>query len=583
MYKFSCLLILVLFSYVSFATGTSKLQTLLDEIWQYELSINPIQATRQGIHVYDDNLADISSKALSKQNIKFHVFIERLTNIDKIRLSRAEQISLLIQQRRLQNYIDQYHFNAHYMPLTSESSFHSSLAFLPRISRFKSLIDYQNYLSRLKQFPVYFDEQINWMRKGLQTGFVQPSVVLQGIEDTVKSFIHETAEISVFYAPFNNIKAVNIDTAQQKKLRHQASLVIIKGVFAAYQKFYDFLTNEYIPQSRTNIAAKSLPNGTSFYQNRSNFYTTTTMSVDDIHSLGMDEVKRIRGEMQTVVNQLKYKGSINQFIQYLRTDKKFYAQSADELIKQASFIAKKMDARLPQLFNYLPRTPYGIEVVPDNIAPKYTTGRYISPTRDDQPGYYWVNTFALDKRPLYALTALTLHEAVPGHHLQISLSREMKNLPEVRRFTYISAFGEGWGLYSEFLGKEVGMYDDPYDEFGRLSYEMWRACRLVVDTGMHVKGWSRQKAINYMLENTALSEHNVMTEVDRYISWPAQALSYKIGELTIKKLRKKAQDVLGDKFDLRAFHHAVLEHGSIPLSVLESNIQQFIQQEIIQH
>jgi uncharacterized protein (DUF885 family) len=238
-----------------------------------------------------------------------------------------------------------------------------------------------------------------------------------------------------------------------------------------------------------------------------------------------------------------------------------------------------MDAKLPQLFNYLPRTPYGVEPVPKSIAPKYTTGRYISPTKDNQPGYYWVNTYALDKRPLYALTALTLHEAVPGHHLQISLSREMQDLPEVRRYTYISAFGEGWGLYSEFLGKEVGMYNDPYDEFGRLSYEMWRACRLVVDTGMHIKGWSRQKAIDYMLENTALSEHNVTTEIDRYISWPAQALSYKIGELTIKKLRTQAEQSLGDNFNLRAFHHALLEHGSVPLSVLEENIQGFINQQ----
>ena len=366
---------------------------------------------------------------------------------------------------------------------------------------------------------------------------------------------------------------------KHKKLTKQATEIITNHVFAAYQKFYNFLVSEYVPSSKTNIAALSLPNGRAYYQNRSDFYTTTQMSVDEIHTLGLDEVNRIRGEMQTIINHLEYDGSISQFIEYLRTDKKFYAETAEELIQQASYIAKKMDAKLPQLFNYLPRTPYGVEAVPENIAPKYTTGRYISPTNNTQPGFYWVNTYALDKRPLYALTALTLHEAVPGHHLQISLSREMKELPEVRRFTYISAFGEGWGLYSEFLGKEVNMYDDPYDEFGRLSYEMWRACRLVVDTGMHIKGWSRQKAIDYMLLNTALSEHNVTTEIDRYISWPAQALSYKIGELTIKRLRKQAEEALAENFDLRAFHHAVLEHGSVPLSVLDANIQQFIKQQ----
>jgi len=579
MKKFCGLLILSLFSYVCSATVSVKLQPLLDEIWQYNLSISPIFATSQGVHDFDNKLADMSPDALKKQDSQFQDFLKKLSFIDETELNRNEQISLLIQQRNLQNNIDEYRFNAHYMPLTSESSFHSSLAFLPRSSRFKTLVDYQNYLERLEQFPTYFEQQINWMRKGIQTGFIQPKVVLQGFEDSVKGFIHDSPEDSVFYAPFHKLKTASIDSIHHQKLMEEANKIITNRVFSAYQKFFDFLITEYIPKGKTNIAAISLPNGAAYYQNQSDFYTTTQMSVDEIHTLGLGEVKRIRAEMQTVINQLKYDGNINQFIQYLRTDKKFYAQTADELIKQASYIAKKMDAKLPQLFNFLPRTPYGVEPVPENIAPKYTTGRYISPANDSQPGFYWVNTFALDKRPLYALTALTLHEAVPGHHLQISLSREMTELPDVRRYTYISAFGEGWGLYAEFLGKEVQMYDDPYDEFGRLSYEIWRACRLVVDTGMHIKGWSRQKSINYMLNNTALSEHNVTTEIDRYISWPAQALSYKIGELTIKRLRKQAEEALGANFDLREFHQAVLEHGSIPLSVLDENIQLFIQQQ----
>ena len=579
MKKFCGLLILSLFSYVCSATVSVKLQPLLDEIWQYNLSISPIFATSQGVHDFDNKLADMSPDALKKRDSQFQDFLIKLSFIDETELNRNEQISLLIQQRNLQNNIDEYRFNAHYMPLTSESSFHSSLAFLPRSSRFKTLVDYQNYLERLEQFPTYFEQQINWMRKGIQTGFIQPKVVLQGFEDSVKGFIHDSPEDSVFYAPFHKLKTASIDSIHHQKLMEEANKIITNRVFSAYQKFFDFLITEYIPKGKTNIAAISLPNGAAYYQNQSDFYTTTQMSVDEIHTLGLGEVKRIRAEMQTVINQLKYDGNINQFIQYLRTDKKFYAQTADELIKQASYIAKKMDAKLPQLFNFLPRTPYGVEPVPENIAPKYTTGRYISPANDSQPGFYWVNTFALDKRPLYALTALTLHEAVPGHHLQISLSREMTELPDVRRYTYISAFGEGWGLYAEFLGKEVQMYDDPYDEFGRLSYEMWRACRLVVDTGMHIKGWSRQKSINYMLNNTALSEHNVTTEIDRYISWPAQALSYKIGELTIKRLRKQAEEALGANFDLREFHQAVLEHGSIPLSVLDENIQLFIQQQ----
>lgn len=569
-------LLLSWFSSICFAAPSTELKALLDEIWQYELSVDPIKASQHGVHSFDHKLKDVSPQGLAKQNKQYQLFLKRLVQIDKTKLDRSEQISLLIQQRQLQNNIDKYAFNAHYMPLTAESGFHSRLAFLPQKSRFKSTQDYQNYLSRLQAFPEYFAQQIAWMKKGINTGFVQPKAVLKGFENSVKAFIHNTPQESIFYSPF---KKMTVDANQQKQLLKKAYDTIYTDVYGAYQSFYDFLVTEYIPKSKNDIAAKSLPNGTAYYQNRSDFYTTTEMTVDEIHQLGLHEVERIRNEMQTVIDQLDYQGDINQFIEYLRTDSQFYAQSAEELIKQASYIAKNMDAKLPQLFSTLPRTPYGVAPVPDSIAPKYTTGRYISPTRDDQPGYYWVNTYALDKRPLYALTALTLHEAVPGHHLQISLAREMQNVPKVRRFTYISAFGEGWGLYSEFLGKEVGMYADPYDEFGRLSYEMWRACRLVVDTGMHAKGWSRQKSIEFMLENTALSEHNVTTEVDRYISWPGQALSYKIGELTIKKLRQQAELALGSDFDLRAFHHAILEHGSVPLSVLEDNIQIFIKQK----
>lgn len=549
---------------------------LLEEIWQYEMMTDPVRATRYDIHDNDDKLSDISPQALAKEDEQFRLFLTELNSIVPSDLDRSEQITLLIQRQKLQNYIDQYHYHAHYMPINSESGFHSSLAFLPKSMRFKTLQDYQNYLARLGQFPEYFAEQISWMKKGIATGLVQPKAVLTGFEDSIQAFIKPTAEESAYYVPFTTLDNTSISAADKQALLKQAKKVITEQVFTAYQQFYDFFINEYLPNSKSSIAAQSWPNGRAYYQNRSDHYTTTTMSVEEIHSLGLSEVKRIRAEMQQIVDKLQFNGNINEFIEYLRTDPRFYAKTGEELLKQASFIAKKIDARLPQLFNLLPRRPYGVEPVPDNIAPKYTTGRYVGPTRDDQPGYYWVNTYALDKRPLYALTALTMHEAVPGHHLQISLAAEMQDLPKVRRYTYLSAFGEGWGLYSEFLGKEVGMYENPYDEFGRLSYEMWRACRLVVDTGMHIKEWSKQQAIDYMLENTALSEHNIRTEVDRYISWPAQALSYKIGELTIKRLRRQAEQALGDRFDIREFHHAVLEHGSIPLSVLEQNIQQFI-------
>jgi uncharacterized protein (DUF885 family) len=559
---------------------TTAFNVLLDDIWQYKLSMQPVSATGYGVHDYDAQLADMSPVGLAAQDQQYRVFLSRLSQLDSRELNRNAQITLQIQQYHLQNDIDQYTYHAHYMPLTSESGFHSELAFLPAAMRFKTLQDYQHYLQRLAQFPRYFTEQIYWMKQGMRAGIVQPKAVLMGFEDSIKAFIKASPQESDFYEPFTQLGGKRFSTAENQALQQHAAEVIENQVFPAYQQFYDFFVNEYLPNSKNAIAAQSWPNGRAYYQNRSNYYTTTNMPVGDIHQLGLSEVQRIRSEMQKVLDDLDYQGDINQFIAYLRTDPQFYAKTPHELLKQASFIAKKMDARLPQLFNLLPRIPYGVEPVPESIAPKYTTGRYIAPTRNDQAGYFWVNTYALDKRPLYALTALTLHEAVPGHHLQISLAAEMQDLPNIRRYGYLSAFGEGWGLYAEFLGKEVGMYADPYDEFGRLSYEMWRACRLVVDTGMHVKGWSRQQAIDYMLENTALSEHNVKTEVDRYISWPAQALSYKIGELSIKKLRFKAQDKLGERFDLRAFHDAVLAYGSIPLSVLETNIEDFIASQL---
>jgi uncharacterized protein (DUF885 family) len=574
------ILFITLCSLNTYATLTQNAEAdfnaLLEEIWQYELSVQPISATSYGRHDYDHLLPDMSPTGLAAEDKQYRLFLSRLAQLDSNELVRNSKITLQIQRYRLQNYIDQYAYHAHYLPLTSESGFHSSLAFLPASTQFKNLEDYQHYLQRLEQFPRYFAEQIYWMKQGITSGIVQPKVVLAGFEDSVKAFIHDSAQQSVFYQPFLQMNELNVSEVGKQNLRLDAEIAIKDKVFVAYQQFHDFLVDEYLPACKESIAAISWPQGQAYYQNRSNYYTTTSLSVNDIHQLGLDEVKRIRGDMQQVLTGLEYQGDINQFINYLRTEPRFYATSAEALIKQASYIAKKIDARLPQLFNTLPRIPYGVVPVPDAIAPKYTTGRYIAPTRNDQPGYFWVNTFALDKRPLYALTALTLHEAVPGHHLQISLAAEMQDLPKVRRYSYLSAFGEGWGLYAEFLGKEVGMYNDPYDEFGRLSYEMWRACRLVVDTGMHVKGWSRQQAIDYMLENTALSEHNVNTEVDRYISWPAQALSYKIGELTIKRLRQKAQDSLGERFDLRAFHDVVLAYGSIPLSVLETNIEHFI-------
>ena len=553
--------------------ASTQLQPLLNEIWQYELSISPGMAKSRG-QKPKRALSDISLAALDAQAIEFQRLLTALEKIDSTQLSDSENITLLMQTYRIQNYVDMHKFKEYRVPITSEYGFHSGLGRQASNTRIKNAEQLTSYMMLLNEMPGHFSQQIAYMQEGMQVGQVQPKAVLQGYEESVLAFIAETPDESPFYKAFADMP---------EELKTEETLLAAESAIAkvseSYQQFYDFLTNDYIPMAKRDISVQTWPDGEAFYQNRIKYYTTTDMTAQEIHQLGLSEVARIRAEMQTIVDELEFDGNINQFIEFLRTDPRFYAQTPEDLIITASYIAKKMDAQLPKLFKKLPRTPYGVAPVPESIAPKYTTGRYVSPSSDEQPGYYWVNTYALDKRPLYALPALTLHEAVPGHHLQISLAAEMTELPEVRRSTYISAFGEGWGLYSEYLGLEVGMYDDPYDNFGRLSYEMWRACRLVVDTGMHMFGWSRDKALNYMLENTALSEHNVRTEIDRYISWPAQALSYKIGEIKIKQLRAEAEERLGDKFDIRDFHDAVLAHGSVPLFVLEKNIKRFIEQE----
>jgi len=348
---------------------------------------------------------------------------------------------------------------------------------------------------------------------------------------------------------------------------------VMHGAVEGYREFLDFFDHEYSPNARTTLAAYDLPEGKKYYALQIREYTTLDLTPEKIHQIGLQEVDRIWNEMKAVIKDVGFQGDFPAFLHFLRTDPRFYAKTPEELLKDAAWIAKQMDGKLPSLFKTLPRLPYTVEPVPPDIAPKYTSGRYVgAPQGGTQPGIYWVNTYKLETRPLYDLEAMTFHEAVPGHHLQIALSRELKDLPNFRRYSYISAFGEGWGLYCEQLGKDAGFYKDPYSDFGRLSWDMWRACRLVVDTGIHAMGWTRQQAIDYLATHTALPIHECETEVDRYISWPAQALSYKLGELKILELRRRAEQTLGPKFDIREFHDVVLGSGAVPLDVLEHNV-----------
>jgi uncharacterized protein (DUF885 family) len=383
-------------------------------------------------------------------------------------------------------------------------------------------------------------------------------------------------EESRFYKPFREFPA-GVPEADRARLSAVGKDAVARGAIAGFRSLQEFMTKEYIPGARTTLGASSMPDGPALYAYLIRHFTTVDLTADAVHEIGLAEVKRIRAEMDAVIAKSGFTGDFPSFLKFLRSDPRFYARTPEELLQRAAWIAKRMDGKLPSLFGKLPRQPYGVEAVPDDIAPKYTGGRYVgAPLDSTKAGRYWVNTYALSSRPFYTQEALTLHEAVPGHHLQIALTKELTGLPKFRRYAYVDAFGEGWGLYSERLGIEAGFYTDPYSDFGRLTYEMWRACRLVVDTGIHAKGWSRQQAIDYLASNTALSIHEVTTETDRYIAWPGQALAYKMGELKIRELRKRAEDALGKRFDVRAFHDAVLANGTLTLPVLEARIDSFI-------
>ncbi len=568
MLTMTCLLV----SLAGCATGPiqkdpdQRFTQLAEQLWQAETALTASEP---------DRMPDMSPAALSARQQQRLNWQQQLQQVNVAQLSEQNQINHAILMYRLANDIDEYRFNAHLTPLTSESGFHTSVAMMLQRSALRQLADYENYLQKLATVPVYMQQQTDWMRQGLLTGITQPKAVLKGFEQSISSYITDDMTASVFYRPFLT-KPDSISDAKWQQLQDSAQQIIMQHINPAYQAYYDFMVQDYMPGARDTIAASALADGAAFYQNRLEHYTTLKLTPQQVHDTGLAEVKRIRGEMQAIIAQLGFAGSFADFIQFLRTDPQFYPQSEQELMRYAAWLSKQADAQLPRLFKTLPRTPYGVVPVPAEIAPKYTTGRYAGASRDDQAGFYWVNTYALNRRPLYEMPALTLHEAVPGHHLQISLAREQASLPDYRRSFYTSAFGEGWGLYAEYLGLEMGFYDDPYSNFGRLTYEMWRAARLVVDTGMHSMGWSRQQAIDFLAANTALSMHNVTTEIDRYISWPAQALSYKLGEITMRRLRADAEQQLADKFDIRRFHDVVLSNGSVPLAVLEQQVAAYI-------
>ena len=501
----------------------------------------------------------------------------RLHKIDVISLSETESISLELLKFQLQDAIDYFEFERYLNPLLSDSGFHTNFSFMVR--PFQNYEQVKTYLTKLNAIPSRVNQFLPLLREGLEKGVSQPSVIFNGYESSYNDHIVEDIEESYFYKPFNNLPKT-LTSTQKDSVLIAAKEAITTNVIPQFKVVKTFFEEEYFPKTRTSIGISETPNGNVYYQNRINYYTTSTQySADDIHSIGLKEVARIKTEMEKIISELNFQGSFSDFLNFLRTDPQFYATSPEQLLMIARDMAKRADEQLPRFFKTLPRKPYGVAPVPDAIAPKYTTGRYVGTSKNStDPGYYWVNTYDLPSRPLYVLPSLTVHEAVPGHHLQSSLNLELgDSIPQFRKDTYLSAYGEGWGLYCEFLAEEMGMYTTLYEQFGKLTYEMWRACRLVVDTGIHAKGWTREQVINYMTKNTALSIHEINTETDRYISWPGQALSYKIGEIKIRELRKKAEMELGSLFDIREFHEVVLEQGTVTLSILENRVNNYIE------
>lgn len=501
--------------------------------------------------------------------------LARLDSISGEDLSETEQISLELLTFSLQNRVDEYNYGMHLNPIQADQGFHLNLNY--RVKPILSYEDAKKYLNVLNDIPHFTEQNFAFLRAGLKKGISQPKVIFKGYESTYDEHIVTEYSQSNFYSPFEHLPEL-LTNKQKDSVLKAAKTAIEESVIPSFKKIKKFFEEEYIPNTRESLGVSETPNGQEFYQNRIDYYTTTKeYTANNIHRIGLVEVVRIKSQMEEIIKKVGFKGTFQDFLTFLRTDTQFYATTGDDLLKEARNIAKKIDAELPKYFITLPRTPYGVKKVPDAIAPKYTGGRYSGPSSDTQPGFYLVNTYKLDSRPLYTLPSLTAHEAVPGHHLQGSLNRELgDSIPDFRKNMYLSAYGEGWALYTEFLGDEMGIYTTPYEEFGKLTYEMWRACRLVVDTGIHAKGWTREEVVDFMLSNTALSEHEVNTETDRYIAWPGQAISYKMGEIKIRELRKKAEESLGPKFDIRKFHEVILEQGTVTLPILERRINTYI-------
>ena len=574
---FCCVLLCsVALSQTSENAADQKFYDLLAEEWENRMRESPLWATRTGDHRFNDQLPKISIADMDRRVATSRKFLASSEAIPNDGLSKKAKLDKQLFERQTKQGLESYKFKEFLIPITNRSGFHIDFPDTRLTSPLNTTTDYENFIARMRQFKTYAEQHMAMMREGIEQGLTLPAVVLQGYAEPIESQIVTDPEKSLLFEPFQEISK-NVPEAEHARLREESKTAIKDSVVPGYQAFLDFMREEYVPSCRGSVGASAMPNGRAYYRFCVKKFTTLPLTPEEVHNTGLAEVERIRGEMDEIRKRVKFDGDFPAFLDHLRTDKKYYAQSKEELLKETALVLKRMDGLLPELFKTLPRTPYGIREVPEYIAPQTTAAYYMVAAGDgSKAGFYYVNTYNLASRPLYSVQALSQHEAVPGHHLQLALQQEMKDTPEFRKFARFTAYVEGWALYAERLGLEVGFYEDPYDDFGRLTYEIWRACRLVVDTGIHYFGWTRQRAIKFMEENSGLSKHNIRAEVDRYIAWPGQALGYKIGELKIRELRARAEKEMGDRFDIREFHDVVLRQGAVPLDILEGYVEDYI-------
>jgi prolyl oligopeptidase len=556
---------------VALADATENFNALLGEHWQWTLQTSPVMASMMGDRRYNREWTDSSLGAIEERHKQTREFLSRVYAIDRSALSEEDQLNYELFRRQLQDNVDEYQFNGYLMPFSQRGGV-QNLDNLTNQLRLVSVEDHDDWIARLSKIDDVIDQTIALAEKGRKSGYTAPQILMQRLPDQIAVQVVEFAADSPFFKPFAALPE-SIAPADRERLRAEATEVIEKTVLPAYRKLDRYFNETYLPAARESIGLSELPNGSAWYEFRARSYTTTRLSPDEIHRIGLDEVKRIRGEMMAIIEEVGFDGGFREFLEHLRTDPQFYFDNPDDLYQEYLATSKRIDPELVKLFGKLPRMPYGVKPIPDSIAPDTTTAYYSRPAGDgSRAGIYWVNLYKPEVRPKYEIEVLSVHEAMPGHHLQIALQQELGDLPMFRRFMGFTAFVEGWGLYSERLGYDLGLYEDPYSRFGQLTYDMWRAVRLVVDTGMHYK----QQAIDFFKDNAAKTEHDIVNEIDRYILWPGQALAYKIGQLKILQIRERAEIQLGDKFDIRAFHDELLGAGALPLDLLEQRMDRWM-------